>query len=66
MKSFFPVPRRIDSDGFHHFFDPTVQIFKHAIDLQTQWRIQTVLDAQLPAQVIELVLIGSGALAQTK
>ena len=49
-----------------HFLDPAVEAFDHAVGLRMRRRGQAVLDAEVGAEQVELVLSRRGAFAQTE
>ena len=49
-----------------HPFDASVEPLDHAVGLRMLWRGEAVFDAQVTAQLIELVLAGGRAVAQAE
>jgi hypothetical protein len=50
--------------GLHHFLDPVVEVLDHAVDLRMLRRGQTVFDAEVGAESIDVVLACGDALSQ--
>ena len=52
--------------ALQHLFDASVESLDHAVGLRMLWRGEAVFDAQVTAQLIELVLAGGRALSQAE
>src|SRR6056297_1413871 len=46
--------------------DPAVEAFNHAVGLWPHWRGQAMLDTELVAEAVEVVVSGCGALSQAE
>ena len=52
--------------ALQHLLDASVEALDHAVGLRMLRRCQTVLDAEVAAELVELVLAGGRALAQAE
>ena len=66
MQRGFKFLARTEVVGLKHFLDPSVEAFDHAVGLGMLRRGQTVFDAEVGAELIELVLASGDAFAQTE
>lgn len=57
---------RFETVALQDFFDPSIESLDHSIGLRGFWRAQTVLDVQVDAGPVELMLAGRRSLAQTE
>ena len=49
-----------------HVFDPAVEALNHAVCLRPHRRGKAVLDTEIGAEAVEVVVAGCGALAQAE
>ena len=66
MQRGFHVLARMEAVGLKHVFDPAVASLNHAVSLWMRRRSQTVFDAKVRAEQIELVFACRGAFAQNE
>ena len=66
MKRGFHVLAGMEAVGLKHVFDPAVESLNHAVGLWMRRRGQTVFDAKVRAEQVELVFACRGAFAQTE
>jgi Mrp family chromosome partitioning ATPase len=57
---------RTEAMALQHLLDPAVEAFDHAVGLRVLWWGQTVFDAEVAAELIELVLASGAAFAQAE
>ena len=66
MQRGFHVLAGMEAVGLKHVFDPAVESLNHAVGLWMRRRCQTVFDAKVRAEQVELVFACRGAFAQTE
>ena len=66
MQRGFYVLAGMEAMGLKHVFDPAVESLDHAVGLSMRGRGQTVFDATVLAEQVELVFACRGAFAQTE